>query len=268
MKPWHQRALEYFSAGKRPAQIANELEQSPRQVRRVLSKNGMDLSDGQRLPRSEYDFRFFKEIDSEAKAYFLGLLAADGYLLEGNENQGYRIKLCLIDCESLLDFAGAVGIKNPKIYRKGINGWEISISSQTMFFDLGALGVTPRKSLTLEFCRRVPDQFVRHYIRGYFDGDGCASWVRIRRYRYLHLNFAGTFEMLSAIENYLRAALQLAPKKIYSRPLQRIRVLQYTSQSDVSRVAMHLYGKSQYFMRRKYEIVTGVMNTPEKADQE
>ena len=122
MKPWHKSAIELFQSGERPSQIARELEQSPRQVRRVLTANGIDLSDGQLLPRGEYVYDFFKEINSESKAYFLGLLSADGYLLEGNKNQGYRIKLSLIDRDILLDFASAIGIANPKIHRKGLNG--------------------------------------------------------------------------------------------------------------------------------------------------
>ena len=41
-----------------------------------------------------------------------------------------------------------------------------------MYEDLIRLGVTPRKSLTLKF-PKIPIKLVNHFIRGYFDGDGC-----------------------------------------------------------------------------------------------
>jgi len=40
--------------------------------------------------------------------------------------------------------------------------------------DLIALGCIPRKSLLLKFptSNQVPEHLIRHFIRGYFDGDG------------------------------------------------------------------------------------------------
>jgi intein-encoded DNA endonuclease-like protein len=40
-----------------------------------------------------------------------------------------------------------------------------------MFEDLLKLGMTPQKSRTLEF-PDVPTKYLRHFVRGYFDGDG------------------------------------------------------------------------------------------------
>lgn len=43
------------------------------------------------------------------------------------------------------------------------------------------MGVTPQKSLTLKFPDKSifkSEDLIRHFIRGYFDGDGCISYYR------------------------------------------------------------------------------------------
>jgi len=37
-------------------------------------------------------------------------------------------------------------------------------------------GCVPRKSLILEFPTTVPEHLLKHFIRGYSDGDGCIYW--------------------------------------------------------------------------------------------
>lgn len=43
--------------------------------------------------------------------------------------------------------------------------------------DLINLGCIPRKTLVLKFPNEstVPKQLIKHFIRGYMDGDGCIS---------------------------------------------------------------------------------------------
>jgi len=40
--------------------------------------------------------------------------------------------------------------------------------------------MTPKKSLTLKM-PRVPDKYLAHFIRGYFDGDGAVSIIHYKR---------------------------------------------------------------------------------------
>mgnify|MGYP002625860766 CR=1 FL=1 len=50
-----------------------------------------------------------------------------------------------------------------------------SVSSPKMKVDLIRLGAIPNKSLILEFPKDIPNDLIRHFVRGYFDGDGCIS---------------------------------------------------------------------------------------------
>lgn len=43
------------------------------------------------------------------------------------------------------------------------------------------LGVVPVKSLILQFPTKVPEQYMRDFIRGYVDGDGAVEWGKNKR---------------------------------------------------------------------------------------
>lgn len=62
------------------------------------------------------------------------------------------------------------------------------------------LGCFPRKSLTLKFPTFdiVPEQYMSHFIRGYFDGDGSVS-----EGKNVKVNFTGNTEFIIALRNYL-----------------------------------------------------------------
>lgn len=74
-----------------------------------------------------------------------------------------------------------------------------------MFEDLGKLGCRPRKSLSLTFPTpdQVPDGFLRHFIRGYFDGDGCITFKIVAELKCPVIQIEGTKEFLESLRKYL-----------------------------------------------------------------
>ncbi len=118
---------------------------------------------------------YFNTIDTEAKAYWLGLLFADGYNYEARDR--VVLTLAQTDIEILERFARDIGYVN-QIYTvipKLPNCQPlrtVTINSRTMSEALARLGCVQRKSLILEI-PSIPDDLMRHFMRGYFDGDGC-----------------------------------------------------------------------------------------------
>ncbi len=117
-------------------------------------------------------------IDSEDKAYFLGLMYADGNIT----HNGFEIGLSgESDTHIIQAFKTALQATHP-IGKKFIEGYKtyyrltISSSSQARE-DLIRLGCFERKSLILKFPteEQVPKYLIHHFIRGYFDGDGSVS---------------------------------------------------------------------------------------------
>jgi hypothetical protein len=119
---------------------------------------------------------FFADITTPEQAYILGFVAADGGI--GNNNLTLYIGLHPKDRDILEKIRFHLGsnapIKQTFTKNNGQERYEMAVfyvSSMVLVKDLIALGITPRKSLTLEY-PLLPKALERHYIRGLWDGDG------------------------------------------------------------------------------------------------
>lgn len=165
--------VERHRLGEKPHEIAPSFNVGEDAIRRILKKCFAYTRSNSR--RHFYDESFFNSIDTEEKAYFLGLMYADG----NNTRSGMIISLCEPDQYLLERFANALGYtggltlpKKRKSFHKQkhvLSAHGLRISSQ-----LGRLGCAPNKSLCLRFPTpdQVPDELMNHFLRGYFDGDG------------------------------------------------------------------------------------------------
>lgn len=124
-------------------------------------------------PRAVCDHTFFREIDTEAKAYWLGFLAADGHVTRRNE---VKLVLSSKDRCHLAEFAAAIGSPKGVRTNRSSLGYEtavFSLKSSPMATDLAVHGVVSGR-MNADLSPRVAPEMVRHYWRGYVDGDG---WV-------------------------------------------------------------------------------------------
>lgn len=136
---------------------------------------------------------FFNVIDTEEKAYWLGFIFADGYISysEKNMKKGQLattyctgIKLKWSDREHLKKFNKAISgnykvfkeINHPDGFRKQTTeAAKILVYSQQMYDDLNKY-FDRDKTYTAKF-PDIPENLMRHFIRGYFDGDGCFTFT-------------------------------------------------------------------------------------------
>lgn len=118
---------------------------------------------------------FFKTWTADM-AYVLGFFAADGSMIKGRR-EGCYIEFTSTDRIVLEAIQKAVGSGQRISLRPTRDGkwkpqYRLQFGSKEWYQDLELLGFTQKKSNTLAFpC--VPDEFLTHFIRGYFDGDGC-----------------------------------------------------------------------------------------------
>lgn len=143
--------------------------------------------------QSKCNEHYFDTIDNPQKAYFLGLLLADGSITEKKQNKNIktiRIELHIQDKYILEEFAKAIDsqikvkeshgtnkpyIVNGKTYYNKKHEAYFTIGSSYMANILGQYGCVPRKSKTLDKLPEIPKQFYKDLILGYYDGDGIAS---------------------------------------------------------------------------------------------
>ena len=111
-------------------------------------------------------------------AYILGYVYADGSIFI-NKHGGWYLDLTSTDLELVRKIRLLLG-SNHKIGKykpKGANckiRYKLQIGSKELIADLNKLGITKRKGLTIRL-PEIPEQFFKHFIRGYFDGDGSVN---------------------------------------------------------------------------------------------
>ena len=126
---------------------------------------------------------FFKKWTPEM-AYVLGFFTADGNMIKHKNGECY-IEFTSNDYELIERVKILIKSQNkisPRI-RSLKPHYRIQIGSKVMFDDLLKLGLTPNKSLTIRL-PHIPKQYFKDFLRGYFDGDGCAHlgkhWAKDR----------------------------------------------------------------------------------------
>jgi intein/homing endonuclease len=121
--------------------------------------------------------KFFDIINDEEKAYFLGLMYADGNnYVRIPHSYEVSIKLQEQDKYILEKFRDLL---SPQTNLKLIIDKKIKtkyclfkINSKILSHQLSELGCVPAKSLILEFPKFISNNLIHHFIRGYSDGDG------------------------------------------------------------------------------------------------
>lgn len=133
--------------------------------------------------KHSFDESYFEKINSHEKAYFLGLLFADGSVGKNrpSDTSVGHISISLVNDDSyILDsFKKSLNFANNKTItqRKARNikcqkSKCLKISSKKVSKDIVALGMNERKT----YVGGVPiidKQYIPSFILGFFDGDGC-----------------------------------------------------------------------------------------------
>jgi len=218
----------------------------------VLKKNNIKS----RIRKHNCDENYFEKIDSKEKAYWLGLLFADGYVrkrkqFNGKHRQGGNVGISLKNGDEYLLEKFILDLKSTYKLTKQIKGnflsYKLEINSSKMADDLIKLGCFLNKSLIL-LPPNLSDEYIPHFIRGYFDGDGS-----IGKYEGRHkFNLLGTNELLTWILNYFKNKGLKTTPKISKR--KNIYSIQVNSKSDIELIENIMYtSSSDYYLKRKKE---------------
>lgn len=193
-----QQAIILYLEGKTIEQICSMIDLCEKTVSKTLKGNGIVVKSGPEYNRTKrFNEDYFEAIDDSKKAYFLGLLYADGNIYLKRK----RVQICLCNEDSyiLAEFGKALGYDGIFYSDRG-RYTSLSLDSEKLSSDLIRLGCTPRKSLTLKFPSedQVPEYLLSHFIRGYFDGDG-SIYFRERTSNFKQISLTSTEEFLKGI---------------------------------------------------------------------
>jgi hypothetical protein len=159
--------------------IGREYNVDKATVKKWLIRNGVTIEfrdNGKRLFNLNHNY--FRKIDTKKKAYFLGLMFADGYVL----SDGYCSGISLISQDRILleEFSREVsGSEKTVLDIKSKEGCQpqsrVIFKSREFQLNLIDKGCVHRKSLILLPPLNLPENLIKYFIHGYFDGDGCFS---------------------------------------------------------------------------------------------
>jgi hypothetical protein len=202
---------------------------------------------------------FFK-IWSPEMAWVLGILSADGNVFKN------RLTLCLHEKDRdvvenvklLMDSETPI---HPYISKTSYvnnlnipscNMLKFSLSRKSLVDDLSKLGVVPRKSLILKWNNNIPKEYLSHFVRGYFEGDG---WLTGFNQNSLKLSIMGTLDFISGLADNTKEfypSILECTKKGQKNKVYRVAY----NHKNASKIAEWLYKDSnpKIRMERKYQL--------------
>lgn len=225
--------------------VAEKLNCCTANVCKRLHKAGISTpSSINRRPSSRTKFKinefFFKDIDTEAKAYFLGLMYADGSVSKNS----FYIKLK--DEDILQQFKDSLEYEKDIEFRDGY--YILSVYRQSMCTDLISQGCLINKTHSIQFPDLKPE-LIRHFIRGFFDGDG--SLILNSQRCHNSLNFtSGSLSFLYQLQDKLKD-ISLTLGGISKEKNNNVWHLRYGGK-QVHIILEWLYSESKFYIKRKY----------------
>lgn len=217
----------------------------------------------QKIKKHPVDSNFFKTWSPEM-TYVLGFIGADGNICHSGRAHTLHIacddKDVIEKIKVVLKYEGPVHLKprpNGKISHS------LRICDPIIFDDLNNLGVTERKSLTFT-PPKIPEDLIRHFIRGYFDGDGSVS---VRNHKYPSKLIALIYTASLPLANYLHKILSSVLIHLYAGKIIMRLAHQKTPYYTIHlghkatvKLFSYMYYKSDLYLERKYKKFLEGMN--------
>lgn len=229
--------------------ISKENGIDQRTIKSILLKNNIPIRSNNFYKNKSVDSNFFEKIDTQEKAYILGFIYADGCLTNG----ALQIKVSIKDIEILCKIKYI--LKSDHKITKAINHNGYGVDNEYCSLrikDLNIekcllnLGVKPRKTKCLKFPNGLLSDFlIRHFIRGFFDGDGS-----IYSSNSSCISFTGTEDMLLGIRNELQK-ITSTKANIYKYKNKDIYEYKIGGHNNINNIYDYLYKDSNIFLERK-----------------
>lgn len=205
---------------------------------------------------------YFERIDSEDKAYWLGFIYADGFITpkRKHSNRGLGISLSIKDKEHLQKLNMCLNSNTPVneyIERSGFakdsKYCRVIYISEKLASDLINNGVYENKTDIINAPSTIPYEFIKDFIRGYFDGDG-SVWQQ--KDAQTSISFVGTDDLLHFIMKYLidnKVILREYPLN-KRKEGQIVSDFKFGGNRNSFRFLDFIYNKANVYLDRKYHI--------------
>jgi len=162
-------------------------------------------------------------------------LYADGYISKTSE---ICVDLKILDVAHLIKFKRSLDANTAVRSDIRLQRARFSVKNKYLHMALNNLGCINNKSLVLTFPNEnifVNSDLIRHFIRGYFDGDGCLSFAR-NKYFTPRITILGTKDFLISLLKHIQKYLSIENLRFYKdkRHNEQIMSLIFTKDEGIS----------------------------------
>jgi hypothetical protein len=193
----------------------------------------------------EFDETFFENIDTPEKAYWLGMLYADGNIYK---NQ-MTIKLHKNDVEHLYKLKHCISSKHP--IHEGEHTYNFIIGSKKLTQQLKNQGLVYNKSLIVEYPYLMLHELHRHFIRGVFDGDGCIHITK--KGNKIWSIFSGSEIFMDGIVSILQMSGFNVKKHKQKMKKGTGYIVRICNRAGIEKMKNYLYDDSISYLQRKLD---------------
>jgi len=221
-------------------------------IKRILTENKINFQQRRYFVNETY----FDIIDSEEKAYWLGFLYADGYIRESKSGNSLGLKLSQLDIEHLELFKKCVGSshninlgisktisKSGKEYFSHMATFQVY--SKRFVESIKKQGFHSRKTFTIEK-PNLKEEYYRHFIRGFFDGDGCC-YIQERDNSVIHCSY----NIACASPNFKQFIIDELNKHSIHTRCQNLLTMDILRYPSIVKFYHYLYDDSTIYLKRK-----------------
>jgi hypothetical protein len=210
-------------------------------------------------PKYHINEKYFNFIDTEDKSYFLGLIFADGYLNEKRNYMSLSLQECDIDI--LIKLKNLIKTDKPLQYIKRKepnvkNQVRLLITRKKIIEDLKKFGVHQNKSLTStpNKLNSLNNNLIKHFLRGFYDGDGSITFYKTRNTFNSTINICCTKEFFDFFSDFIYNNLEI--KCLLSKRHKNEKNmfdLRICGNRQVKKFLDFLYQDSNIYLKRKWE---------------
>jgi len=248
-------AAELYKTGMSIIKVSEITGISSSTLQRKFKILGITRSNKENSRKYHVNHNFFNKIDNETKAYWLGMIYADGHISKSKSGQKV-VSLCCKESDSQhlkkykIAIEATYSIKHYTAIvfdNKEVHYARLCVTSDKLFDDLFLKGAIENKSLVLKFPFKkiIPKKLVHHFIRGYFDGDGSFS----KSHDGYIIKILGTKEFLTELSN----KIGFPNRKLSKRHKNKNNnwTLEIGGRKQVIKIGDFIYKNANVFLERK-----------------
>lgn len=201
---------------------------------------------------------YFSKIDTSNKAYILGLIYADGFIGDSNSNNlsiTQKDKEVLDFVKEEMNYTGQIRKGNKGGFENSQDLYVINFSNKKICDDLRKLGVYTNKSLTISKIPDIDKNLKKHFLRGYFDGDGSITLYtkKTTKNKKTYFYEKGKMSIIATdkmIEDFIRT-FNITKYSVSKSKTYELKYIHINAKSELEYMYNLMYDEALFYNKRK-----------------